>query len=627
MTAALLALVLATSAVHVDPAVITLGKGQASAQIDVLALGPGDAPLPNAKVTVTASVGDVSPVQPVGGGRFHATYRPPKEHYPLVALIEVQIEAKGKVTRQWASLPVRAGAVLKIETKRHATVNVDVGPLKYGPVRANGHGKVRLHAVVPPGVASATVHSVDDAGNSTDKEIPLHPRPYPRVRAALSRAVASWIDRDPVEIEVFAVEPSGKPIDDPAKLRCQADQGEIGTPVKKAPGVFLFPYRAPGVLKAPQDRIRVGPVDGDAAELQLNLRPGPAVKIAVALEPKTYLAGSGTPVRVITTVVDAKGNRLAGAHPTLSVDFGRLVDSTGATTLTLPDAFSGHSQVVVRAAAGSSTGEAVVSLKPAPASKAELALIQQLVHAGRTLRGTLRLHDRFGNPADDDQVVVAALGRSAHLTPAPGGGYQVELASEKADAPGLTRLEVSEQQAPLTSADFGLLEYQRPWGFSLGLALVGQSNLKHATAGVPRLELGLRLGHSEAQLIVQLEGRAYAQFQEQVSGVDETGKITGTAGAIGVRYSVPLGVRVAWQTSLVVGTLRTKSELSLTASPTVKQTETLPTGLIRPATGLSWRAGPGRLFTELQYEYSPAKGQLTGNLGGVGFAGGYLISF
>ena len=645
MTAALLALVLGATAVHVEPAVLTLGTGS-TAQIEVLALGPADAPLPDAKVSIEASLGQVSKVEALGGGRFRATFTPPPEHHPLVALFEVRIEARGKVTRAWASLPIRASAVLKIETKRHARVNVDVGPLKYGPVRANGRGKVRLHALVPPGVATATVHSVDEAGNSSDKQIPLYPKPYPRVRAALSRSVASWIDPQPVEIEVFAVSPDGQPIADPAKVRCTAKLGQVGAPVKRGVA-FVFPYRAPGVISAEQDELQVGPVDGEPAVLHVELRPGPPVKIAVALEPSTYLAGSGTPVRVVTTVTDAKGNRLAGAHPALSADFGQLVESASGAVLKLPDAFAGRTQVAVRAVAGDRKGEAVLGLKAALAAKAMLELPERKVHAGRVLGASLALRDRFGNPTDAEKVVVAALGRKASLVPAGAGAetragtetgagagagdgagaYQVQLASEKLDAPGPTRLEIRGPEEMLGGQDFTVLEYQRPWGFSLGIAAVGQSNFQHATAAVPRVELGFRLGRTEAQLIAQVEDRFYATFHEPLNGALVTGKVSGFAYALGVRYAVPLTAWLNWQSSIVAGGFRTRSELSATDFPGVKQTEIRPTGLVRAASGISYRAGPGRIVTELQYELSPAKGQLKGNLGGLGFAGGYLIGF
>jgi hypothetical protein len=628
MNAALLALVLATTAVHVEPPILTLGK-TASAQLEVLALGANDAPLADAKVEITTSVGTISDVQALGGGRFHARFTPPAEKYPQVALIEIVVRHGSSTSHEWVSLPLQANADLKIDTKHHATVRVDVGPLKYGPVKASSLGRVTLHAIVPPGVAAATVHSVDEAGNSTDKDIPLNPQPFPRARAELSRPSASWIDSRPLEIELFAIEGGGKPIKDAAKVRCLATLGQVGPAVSKGNGVFAFPYRAPGVIASEQDRVSCGPLGAAPAQVSIALEPGPPVSIEVKLDPPAYVAGSGQPVKVRTSVIDAKGNHLKAAQPEVSADFGTVTAAKGGASLQVPDDFGGRRELVVRAVAGANSGQATLKLTPGAAASSRVQFVKGLVHAGDPAQGVLELRDRFGNPAEDEHVaVVSALGHPASVSPQPGGAYQVVYQPEASDPLGPVELDVRSKDLDLGKSDgLTVLPHQAAWGLSVGLGAAAQSNFVHATGFAPRLELGMRLGHSEWQAIVQGELRKYATFTEQQSGINETVAMSGASFGLGARYTLPFSLNWSWHGSLVLGSTRVKSELTAADFPSVNQTETRPSVMLRPASGLSLRAGPGRLFGELQYELSAAKGQLTGTVGGLGFAAGYWIGF
>jgi hypothetical protein len=626
IAAAFLALALTTGAVRVEPPAVTLGeKGGAVLRIDVDE-GAGEARIP-ATVQLSTNVGEVTKVESLGGGHFRARFRPPDAHAPGVALLLVEVRRGKTVTREWVSLPLLARADLKVLTKPRATVKVDVGSLHFGPKVANRRGRVTVPVRVPPGVSAAIVHSQDRAGNASEKPIPLELEAYPQVRALTSRDTASWADATPLEVEAFAVSSGGEPLTDAASLRAEAALGTLG-PARRTPGgAFVFVYRAPEHLTAAEDRITFSVAGGAPVALTVPLRAGPPAKVAGALEPSTYLAGSGQRIAVRVQVTDAKGNPVPPGRPTVTATGGRLRTSVDGRVLEVPDAFEGRPSLSVRAKVGALSGERRLRLTPAPAARAALELDRGYAVAGSPLEGRLVLRDRFGNPTAAEGVeVVAQDGSRAEVRPAKEGGLRVRYTPS---APGPLSLEVRRGGETLGHTG-AITDLAGPegWEVSASLALVAQSNLAKAKGVYPRLGVGWRLGRSHFELLAEVDLRLYSGFDAALDGVGARGSMHGFAVGLGARYTRPIGVNWTVHGAVLIGGARLRSTLSgQGAFEGTEGSEIHSSPMLRFAGGPAYRVGRGRVFAELTLESTPLVGHVTGNAGGVGLAVGYRYPF
>src|SRR5579863_7839617 len=95
MTSALAALVLGAVSLHAEPATLTLEKG-GTAKVEIQVTGDNGAPAPDAKLSLSTSVGGLSAVESLGGGKFQAKYSPPAERHPNVALITANADVGGR---------------------------------------------------------------------------------------------------------------------------------------------------------------------------------------------------------------------------------------------------------------------------------------------------------------------------------------------------------------------------------------------------------------------------------------------------------------------------------------------------------------------------------------------------
>lgn len=622
---ALLSLVLGANTVQVTPPELTLGSERGAE----LRVQVEDAS--GATVEITSSLGTVSPVQSLGNGQFRAQFQPPSEHHPAVALVLVEVKRGEAIDRQWVSIPLQASADLEVRTKPRAEVQVDVGALHVGPAQADARGRVRVRVVVPPGIPSAIVHSKDLAGNASVKRIPLDLRPYARVRAATSREAASWADENPLEIEAFAVDPSGAPLTEPRGLHAKALHGSVGRPHLTGNGTFAFTYRAPEVLRSAEDRITLTLIGGGPpVELPVTLRAGPPAKIAITLDRTRYLAGSGRRIGIQVQVTDAKGNPVASEVPTLTAEAGRITPTAHGFELEVPDAFAGRTQLEVRASVGKLTGAAQVALVPAAAVQATLTLDHGFAVAGKPIEGTLVLRDRFGNPTSDDGVsVLTPNGERAVIARSPEGTYRVRYTPGSSEPTGPMVLEVRGEGATLgRSTEVTVLEPPSGWGASGWLAMGGQTNFALARGGFSRLGLGLRLGRSSFEAIAEADLRLYAGFNTLLNGVAVHGTIHGFGAALGARYTRPIGVRWTLHGSAVLGMARIRSTLSGTGPlSTTSSSEIKTFPLLRLAAGPAYQMGRGSLFTDVTFESVTTSGHLSGNVGGLGLAVGYLYPF
>lgn len=636
MTASLLVIALSLGAVsiRVEPPVLNF-SAQASAQIEVQVVALDGAAAEDASVKIRASVGRVSAVRALGGGRFRAQLTPPAEHYPQVSLIRIDVEsASAGRSVAWTSLPLQARADLRIQTKPRARVRVDVGDKSYGPATTDGLGRATVSAWVPPGISAALIHVTDTAGNTSEQPLDLKPRAFLRTQVAAEQAGTSWADASPLWVEVYAVDAGGAPMTSGVDVLVSASSGTLGAPVPLGRGVFRYPYRASTAVGNGRVELRAA-VTGLAlvSTTTAELRPGPVQGVAIQVEPSGYQAGSGGVLSLSLRPVDAHGNALpASSAPgalRVTSDFGEVSGPPSEAALRLPDAFGGRVLVNLHAVIlGTALGStAVVQLRAAEPVTARTHLSRRRIRAGEAVSVAVELADRFGNPVE--HAVLTARTSSGAPTAVEDGGhghYTVLAAVARTEPPGRLTVQVSAGRASALSAPITVTPFQRSWGPEVGVSLTGQTNFVLAQALVPRLELGLHLGRSNVEALVEGEldfyARATAPSGHFKAGVET--RLSGVGVAVGARASWPLSARFAAHGSLVVGFEGTGARLSAEG---VTRRESQTSLVLRIAAGASYALGQGQVYSQLEASEVPARGSVHGNLGGLGLGLGYLYGF
>jgi hypothetical protein len=643
MTFALAALVLGAVSLRAEPASLVLEKG-GTARVEIQVTGENGQPVPDAKVAMSSNAGTFSAVDALGGGRFQARYQPPAERYPNIALVLATVDAGGKRQWGWLSLPLLARATLQIDTKPRAQVTATLAARSFGPAPADARGHLSLPAVVPPGLAEAAITATDKAGNVTHKPLDLKQVPLLRTRLTASAGVASWADAEPLAVEVFAVQPDGTPLTTQDKLQLNAKRGQLEPLTLRTPGVFASRYHAPEWVGDGKDVLTVTLEGTASAVLELATHPGQAAALAVKLEPAQYVAGAQAPVRVGVQTVDARGNVVGPAQASLSSDVGTL----DGAVLHVPDNFGGHTQAVIHAQGSGLSGEATLPLQAGPPARGDLTVPPVRLRAGDALRDELAVTDAFGNAVEHATLEAVTTGGAAAQVEEQGGGrYIILYATAVTDADQPLGLTVRSGETTLAVAEPVVLwPYQRPWGLGAGLWFALDSNLAGSdvggakTSASPRLELSLRLGQSDAEVVVHLAALLYAQkVYEDASMATQLScacsgtfvKLTnpGVTAEAGLRYSFLLTPRVSAEVTGMLGVVAAKALLGFDERVT-GGTVSMTTLSLRGGGGLTYAVGPGRAVAEVSYGWADASlfpGPVSGNLLGLGVAVGYLVSF
>ena len=190
--------------------------------------------------TVRTNVGKLSPVTATADGRLTATFVPPQEAYPQVAILAVT-GADGSLL-DWTAIPLHGKAAVETETEPEARVTVQVADQEYGPIRADEKGHATLKVLVPPGVSAGTTTGADALGNTKRAALRLDAPAFPRLLGICSNTG----DR----MTALVVEPSGRRARN-AQFELGAAERSSSPPVMTGPGVFATrvaepPNFAPG---------------------------------------------------------------------------------------------------------------------------------------------------------------------------------------------------------------------------------------------------------------------------------------------------------------------------------------------------------------------------------------------
>ncbi|HYV46069.1 MAG TPA: hypothetical protein VFA20_14465 [Myxococcaceae bacterium] len=633
---ALAAALLSTGALSVK---LTPARALAASGEPVLLDVTADAP-----VRATTNVGSLGAPRAAGPNHFRLAFTPPKERYPQVALIRLESSTEST----WVALPVDGSETLTLEsTKPRAKVEVTIGERTFGPVVAGAKGEVEIKVVVPPGIDSARVRSVDRLGNQKVKTVDLTPPPFPLARLAIpTGAVASWADAQPLAVEVFAVDVSGAPASAPPALK--VDHGAVGTPVSPSvpvsvatpgavPGLFIATFRAPEQL--PPNRLATVTAAAAGAEpLVVPLRAGPPAHIAVAVQPSRYIAGSRQKIAVSARAEDARGN---AADSTTAVrftaDLGALETSGAQASLSLPDAFGGRDAAEVTATAGDAQGKAQVELRAGPPASAKAELAQAMARAGDPpFGGTLVLRDAFGNPLRGASPAVSCTVGRVELTKELGqGAYQLRFGAGEGDRTGPGKLLASAGGGPeLPAGDVLVLPAPADFGVSLGIRAGAQSNLAKLHGGGGLAEIAVRpVGRWPLEVMVEAGGALLVPVDQGYPEAGPNARISTdlhwATGALGARASFGLNPALAVYGAVSGGAQYTWATYHVSGggAPTLSLSDAGLAPFARAAAGVTYRAGPGRVLGELQVTYAPPPSAtaLGGNLGQLTAMAGYLV--
>ncbi len=610
-----------------------------------------DATWRGAQVSLVANLGQLGELRPVeptgeedGPAVWTATWRPPPQRFPQIALLHASAELEGRVVTAPLVLPIYGRDTLKLRTKPHSKVTVTVAGRAFGGARADAKGEVEVTVFVPPGVETATVTSEDRVGNKTHKPLPLQPPPFSRAFAAVahpSRA-ASWADAEPALVEIVAVTRTGALLPQSELSGLRAERGTVKNFKAVGPGRAQARYRAPRSVEDGRDLLRAE-VRRDpqaAGRGEVVVRPGPPAQVEIALRPPVFVAGESDHLAVDVRVRDAEGNEVPVPDDVqIRAEVGEVVLApNGERRLVIPPALSGRELTKLTVRVGAAEAVTDVPLRAGVPAQGAFALSKRMVRAGGGgAAGEIVLADAHGNPVTgaslEARVVTAGVESIAEVTERGEGRYAVALQAGARSEPGDAVIEVRPTKGEFALAQpLVVLPFQRDVGFSAGLWMSAHHNLGPLQAASPALELALRPTQLPLEALLQAGLFRYGSARVGHAGGDEGVfrriGVDRQQVAVGARWSVPLGARLSLQASALGGVSRTRTTVSIEGlretAPAVSEAPRWDP-VVRGGAGLSLRFGPGRLMLEGRAGWAPSRGQVSGNFDGAGAAVGYLV--
>jgi hypothetical protein len=437
---------------------IILGDTQ-SVTIDVQASHQGAA-LDDKLPTLTTSVGTLSGLERTGPGRYRVRFQPPPSRYPQVAMISATTQVGQTSFIGLSVLPLWGTAVAGVKTKPRSDVEVvvktSIGPLRFGPIRADKDGRANVPLLLPPGVLSAATRSRDDAGNVSERAIDLGIPAFNQLSLlAIDKTVAAD-GNGRASMVVFATNAQGTAeVTNPLQWQVQGEQANVeARPIGMGMSLASVAIAA---SRATHMVVRVT-TNGGQAETQLRLIPGPVAKARLSTVSQVGLDDDKL-IAVPCVVVDAADNIVPMDAVSVDVDRGRIeqvahnADGSVVLLWRLPEDWQPGSlaslqlrtavviaAVEVKLAAGRLAG---LDISAPPAITAD---------GSSTAALEVRGHDRLGNPVQLDDISASAPGVHA-VVERQGDGARVTLTAAALD---------DERQVNITISSGGLTQ-QVPW--------------------------------------------------------------------------------------------------------------------------------------------------------------------
>ncbi|MBX5484142.1 MAG: hypothetical protein IRZ16_20135 [Myxococcaceae bacterium] len=177
-----------------------------------------------------------------GPGRFTATWHPPDEGFPQLALFTAHVRQDGRWRILHGVLPLWGLGDAVVKATSFARITVRIGDRRFGPVRTDAAGVARVPVEVRPGETSAW-HGA--------REIPLGVPTGTRALASAATRSLESAGEAQVTVSLFAVTPSGDPLPSP-RWKVTVDRGSVSAPAPDGAGgvvvVWSVPAGAPGTV-------------------------------------------------------------------------------------------------------------------------------------------------------------------------------------------------------------------------------------------------------------------------------------------------------------------------------------------------------------------------------------------
>jgi hypothetical protein len=397
----------------------------------------------------------------------------------------------------------------------------------------------------------------------------------------------------------------------------------------------------PGARKA---TVRVRDPFGNVNETSSDLQPPPFQRLRlIALRDQASWADpEPLPIEIFAVAPD--GTPAAAADLVVTADRGELsaLQQRGPglfrATFRAPSA-AGGTATVRAMPVGELRGEsAVISVLSGPLARIRLTATPAALTGAGDVRIAAELLDGRDNPVPEELVLFTSdggelrqdgmlavlrvsdglLGRKEIRVGARSLGVEGSLQITLLPDPATVAIEVLQPPAGEERTD----------GVAVGVLLGGQSNLAHANAATLQAEVAAHPGVRAVEILARAALLQFAGAREMAGDVSQRGDLRGFSLAAGVRGVLPLPRRFSAHAAVLVGALRSFGTLAIDGGTFAGMSQ--PTAqwgpLLTAIAGASLRLGNGRAVAELQLSHAPGRGDVVGNLGGIGLSFGYLLA-
>jgi hypothetical protein len=608
---------------------VVLGKTESVGVVIELDEPPGAEVRP---LRLAVNVGSFSAVERVAKGRYRTVYVPPSTRFPQVALVAVWRETGHQAPIDFLRIPLYGSTRLPVGARPGSEVTVLSGELTFGPTRVGGEGRVDVAIAVPPGLKEVAVKVREPKGALGDKKLGIDVPPYNRVTAALVPHAVVADGEAEARLDVF-YDLGGADV--PAsRIVVTASTGEVRFERAEA-GRYVYRYRPPRGATTPKVDFSVS-VQGDPtarATATLTLGQPPPARLVVRPPVERVRADGASKGTVEVIVFDEQGLGLSGQDVKVEANGAPLGaaqyqgDGRYVVPFTAPSEYppGGLVQLVATDKGIRSTANYQLQPPSAPSEVTARVVPDPIPADGRT-QAVVRLdvRDAAGLPLTGVKLLaVASHGSLGPLTEEGEGRYSAKL-----QAPG----DVPDGKALIRVVDAaGTFEQkvELPMREDPRRLLIGvRAGYTHSLQEL----MGARLGVDVSVLLRAGPAMLWVSALVQAGLAAQT--VSDASGSLSTQSQLlflPLQARLSGE--LWAGR-RLSVLLGAAAGATWARYTTTLTAVRAfgwgPAAGgfaaLHFAFGPGHLFAEVGYTWSPVQGEgFRAETGGLGLSAGYRL--
>ncbi|HEY2747278.1 MAG TPA: hypothetical protein VGL86_21800 [Polyangia bacterium] len=567
---------------------------------------------------LAVNVGTLSPPVADGAGAWRATYTPPTQRYPEVAIIAAA--AAGAVDA--LALPLYGVGRVETRTKPNARITLAFGDARFGPFRTDASGMAMTPVIAPPGVRRGSTLAVDSLGNEKETPFDLGTPPF-------SRLTALCVDD---RVHVFVVDGAGALAGDDAP-ELTASAGSLEAATRVGPGHFVARWQ-PDAAETAEVRAAIA---GDAAShgsCRVRRPAEPPIALELEADRKDFVAGSGAiVVRARLRWADPRGGRavpiaLVADDGTVEADAPNAGDGGVVTARWRPDdRFAGKKSATLRATTTTPSLSATLTivLVAGPPARVTVARAPRwLVADGRHARLEARVQDAFGNPARAEGLVADAHGAPLTVGAGDDGVATIDYVTPSAARGGDDRVHVRDGGGVEGAVVVRLEPPPRPLSLDARAGLI--DNFGKIASAFVAADLDWRPRWLRRRLTIGLSAGVYPGSSRQSDTTTSTSlslSVTGVPVLARVGFVQPIG-RFALGGGVGGGLVVVRVA---TSSPSAgSDASTLALGAFEAHVGGDVKLGVGRVLVEAGFLYAPeSSGAVVGNFGGLAITAGYRV--